>query len=134
MRVVIDTNVLIAIIPSKSIYHKIYLAIKSNFEIAITTDILLEYEEQLKFRYKFQSVDDEIKGFMEDNNIVYIEPTFAWNLITLDPDDNKFVDCAIAANADFIITNDKHFDVLKTIDFPIVNTLTLQEFLFNFHN
>jgi putative PIN family toxin of toxin-antitoxin system len=129
MRIIIDTNVLIAIIPSKSIYHKVYLAIKSKYEIAITTDILLEYEEQLKFRYKFLSVDEEIKNFLEDNNIIYIEPTYAWNLITNDADDNKFVDCAIAANADFIITNDKHFDILKSIDFPIVNTLTLQEFL-----
>jgi predicted nucleic acid-binding protein len=50
------------------------------------------------------------------------------NLITADTDDNKFVDCAFAANADYIITNDSHFNVLKTIDFPSIPTLRLEEF------
>ena len=40
-----------------------------------------------------------------------------------------FVDCAIAANADFLVTNDTHFNILKTIAFPKVNTISLQEFI-----
>ena len=36
-----------------------------------------------------------------------------FNLITADPDDNKFADCAIAAEADFIITADQHFEVMR---------------------
>lgn len=43
--------------------------------------------------------------------------------------DNKFIDCAIAANADYIVTNDKHFNVVKNIDFPKVNILSIQEFI-----
>ena len=58
-----------------------------------------------------------------------ITPDFFWNLIIADPDDNKFVDCAVAANADYIITNDAHFNVLKSTSFPKINILTLQEFI-----
>jgi len=50
-------------------------------------------------------------------------------LIEVDPDDNKFVDCAIAANALFIVTNDHHFDVLQTIPFPTVSIIRIDDFL-----
>ena len=42
--------------------------------------------------------------------------------------DNKFVDCAIASNAELIVTNDAHFDILKTIEFPKLEISTLQKF------
>ena len=41
-----------------------------------------------------------------------------FNLIQKDPDDNKFVDCAITAGARYIVTEDHHYDVLKWKDFP----------------
>ena len=130
MKVIIDTNVLIAIIPSKSKYHFVYQQIKTNgFDVILSSEILLEYEEQLKFRYKFPSGDEELESFVAYDNVEFITVDFFWNLITHDPDDNKFVDCAVASNADYIVTNDKHFDVLHTITFPKVNTLTLQQFI-----
>jgi predicted nucleic acid-binding protein len=62
-------------------------------------------------------------------NIIQVKKNYFWRLITVDPDDNKFVDCAIAANADFIVTDDKHFKVLKTIEFPKVKVVGKKEFL-----
>ena len=53
---------------------------------------------------------------------------FKWNLINEDKDDNKFVDCAISSKADYIVTNDKHFNVLKGIEFPKVNVINVNEF------
>jgi uncharacterized protein len=38
------------------------------------------------------------------------------------------VDCTIAGNVDYLISNDKHFSILKTIDFPKLNLLRLEEF------
>jgi predicted nucleic acid-binding protein len=38
----------------------------------------------------------------------------------VDQDDEKFADCAIVSNADYLVTNDRHFEVLKTIQFPII--------------
>ncbi len=57
-----------------------------------------------------------------------ISPTFRFLLIKDDPDDDKFVDCAVAGNADFIVSHDKHFNILKTIDFPIVEVISIEEF------
>ena len=56
-------------------------------------------------------------------------PTFRFHLLTdIDKDDDKFVDCAITAGADYIVTEDSHFDYLKKIPFPQLNVLTLDEF------
>ena len=52
-----------------------------------------------------------------------------FNLITADPDDNKFVDCAVIAGATYIVSNDRHFDELKQYDFPKVDVRKLSEFL-----
>ena len=43
-------------------------------------------------------------------------------------DDNKFVDCAIASNAHYLATNDKHFNILKGIEFPKVQVINVNEF------
>ena len=53
---------------------------------------------------------------------------YRWNLITKDPDDNKFVDCAIFANADFIVSDDKHFGELSSVEFPKVLVVRLDDF------
>ena len=45
-------------------------------------------------------------------NVLFVEPHFRFSIVTGDPDDNKFVDCAIATEADHVITWDRHFDEL----------------------
>jgi len=62
-------------------------------------------------------------------NINHINHYFRWRLIESDADDNKYSDCAIAGQADFIITEDRHFDILKHIPFPSIATLNIDEFL-----
>jgi len=62
-------------------------------------------------------------------NVKKQEVYFKWQLIEIDKDDNKFVDCSIAGNADYLITNDKHFDVLKSVEFPLITILNIDEFL-----
>ena len=61
-------------------------------------------------------------------NVIELDPSYNWQLIEKDRDDNKFVDLALMAGCDFLITNDRHFDILKQIPFPKVNVLTLVEF------
>lgn len=130
MRVVIDTNALLVIIPSRSNFHIAYDKLKNNyFELAVSTDILLEYEEQLKVRYHIEDSNSILINLLENRNVKQIIPDYKWQLISQDPDDNKFVDCAIAANADYIVTNDKHFNILKEISFPKVSIISLEEFI-----
>lgn len=62
------------------------------------------------------------------HNVIRKDPHYTSALIEADKDDNKFVDCAIAANAKCIVTEDKHFRVFKNIPFPKVEVLGLEEF------
>jgi len=61
-------------------------------------------------------------------NVEFITKYFKWNLIKEDPDDNKFVDCAIAAGAKFLVSDDKHFNILKEIEFPKIELIKTYEF------
>ena len=70
-----------------------------------------------------------IQALLNRPNLIKVEPTYFFHLIEADPDDNKFVDCAICGNAELIVTNDTHFNVLKNIDFPIVEVKSIQEFV-----
>jgi predicted nucleic acid-binding protein len=60
--------------------------------------------------------------------------TTAGNSLLLTPttvatDRNKFADCAIACGADYLVTNDRHYDTLKTLAFPSVQIIRAEEFL-----
>ena len=70
-----------------------------------------------------------LKELIESPNVEHINPTFRFNLITADPDDNKFVDCAVIAGATYIVSNDRHFRELDRYDFPKVDVCNLSEFL-----
>ncbi len=94
----------------------------------MTNEIILEYEEILKRKYDLFTANNFLFSLKEATNVHLFEVYFNFNLIQNDPDDNKFVDCAVASNADWLITNDKHFNLLKTIDFPTVNIIRIEEF------
>ena len=47
-----------------------------------------------------------------NGNLIRQQPDFRFQVIKADLDDNKFIDCAITANAQRIITHDRHFNVL----------------------
>ncbi len=70
-----------------------------------------------------------VKTILNSRFTEMITPYFKFNLIEADKDDNKFVDCAIAAHAKCIVTNDHHYDVLKTIPFPKVEVINLIDFI-----
>jgi uncharacterized protein len=108
--IVIDANCLIQIIPSISKYHWMWqFYLQGKFQLAVSTDILNEIDEVYSRWTPQHIVKNVLKTIVNRSNTVFVEPSYFWNLIHQDQDDNKYVDCAIAANADFIITNDGHF-------------------------
>jgi putative PIN family toxin of toxin-antitoxin system len=127
--VVIDTNILLISISSKSKYHWLYrLILDQKVEVACTNDILIEYEEQIARHWHPQVAWNVIRSLVELPTVTSITIHYNLRLIESDADDNKFVDCAFAANADYIITNDNHFNVLKSIEFPSIPILRIEEF------
>ena len=128
--VVLDTNVLLVALPTHSPYRLIFDQLLAGaIELVVSNEILAEYEEQIAKRYDRDTVDDLLTVIGALPNVRYVVPYFGWQLIPVDPDDNKFVDAAIAANVTYLVTNDRHFDVLKAIDFPKVTICTAQKFL-----
>ena len=126
---VLDTNVLVMILSERSAYHWLLQDLMNGiYQISLTTEILLEYEEVLAAKYHRSIAQTFIASLLDLPNVHRIDVYFRWNLITIDPDDNKFVDCAIAAGADVLITEDGHFDMLKKLSFPRVPIASLQEF------
>ncbi len=89
---------------------------------------MIEYEEKLSHKYSEKTANLVLSILIVAPNVIFAEPYFKWNLIDKDPDDNKFADLTIAGNADYLVTNDKHFNPLKTIDFPKLNVVTMDEF------
>ena len=129
MRLVVDTNVLLnAILPSSSIYWLFDGIIEGNFTLCITTEILSEYAEIFERFYGIKVAESFLTALLYSPFVEKVDTYYVWNLIELDPDDNKFVDCAIAASAHYIITNDRHFRILADIPFPKVQVLSPDQF------
>ncbi|MBK6976809.1 MAG: putative toxin-antitoxin system toxin component, PIN family [Cytophagaceae bacterium] len=130
MKIVIDTNILLVSISDRSPYHIIFKNfIDGKFQLCVTTDILSEYEEIIGRLINQITADAVLKAIENSPNTILIEKFFRFDLIKADADDNKFVDCAIASNADFIVTNDRHFQALTSIPFPRVNILKIDDFI-----
>lgn len=131
MKIVLDTNCLLPILVPGSFGHDIWRAFqRGKYTLCVSADILFEYEEiLLRITGDKQFAADVIEAIENASNVEHVVPSFHFNLITADPDDNKFVDCAITAGATFIVSNDKHFSELKQIDFPKVDVCALADFL-----
>lgn len=129
MRVVLDTNVLLVSISNRSPYHWVYRALlQREYELCVTTDILSEYAEIVE-RHMGVEASESLQGTLDNlSNVILTTSYFRFDLITKDRDDNKFVDCAVAANAHFIVSEDKDFKVLDKIPFPKVEVLGLEAF------
>ena len=97
--------------------------------MCVSTDILEEYAEKLTEKMSVQVASNVIHLILECENVELINPYFSLHLIEADHDDDKFVDCAFAANATYIVSDDSHFEVLKEIQFPKLLVLKLKKFL-----
>ena len=129
MKYVVDTNVLLAAFSRKSSCHWIWESLLAQeFRLCVTTDILDEYAEQFEWFYSATTAEYVMKTLENQQNIEYITSYYRWQLIVADPDDDKFVDCAVAANTQFVVSEDNHFKVLRKILFPKIEVLKIKDF------
>jgi putative PIN family toxin of toxin-antitoxin system len=130
MRIVLDTNALLISIPQSSKYRVIFdRFLAKHFSIVLSNDILLEYAEIIAQKTNSIVSTNIIEMLISAKNVEKQEIFFKWQIIEIDEDDNKFVDCAIAGNVDYLVTNDKHFNVVKSVGFPPVTILNIDEFV-----
>ncbi len=129
LRFVLDTNIFMVSLAPQYKYHWIYQSLLSGrFELAVSNDILTEYAEQIVIRYGLDRTDATLDYLLLLPNVIQINPSFFWQLIEPDADDNKFADCYLASQSDHIVSNDRHFRGLTTDGFPPVSVLTYEDF------
>ena len=128
-RIVLDTNCLLQALLSHSPYHKIWTEVLAgHISLCVNTEIINEYEEILALRTSREIAHNVVEAIARLHTTVYQEVYIHFGLIDTDPDDNKFVDCAVATDAEYIVTNDSHFNILKHIDWPKLTIIAIKEF------
>ena len=129
VKVVIDTNILIASIGRKSPFRWIFDAIiRGAVSLCVSTEIILEYREILERKNGIEVAENVINLIIASPFTIKTDIYYDFGLISQDEDDNKFVNCAVSSDALCIVSNDRHFQILKSVDFPSVSILTVQEF------
>ena len=127
--IVLDTNCLIMAISAKNDYHLVWQAfLRGDYTLCVSNEIIEEYLEVLSRNINPWVAESIVYAILTRRNVKKLVAYYHFDLIAADPDDNKFVDCAIAANAKFIVSEDHHFDVLKSCTFPKVDVIGLDLF------
>jgi putative PIN family toxin of toxin-antitoxin system len=130
MRIVLDTNCLIQCLSPHSAFFAVWESfLNGQNTLCVTTDILFEYREILPHFFSTELSEAIVNTIANAPFVVHIDPNYRFNLIETDPDDNKFVDCAVVAGARYIVTNDHHFNILRELKFPLIQIITLKDFL-----
>ncbi|MBX7211369.1 MAG: putative toxin-antitoxin system toxin component, PIN family [Verrucomicrobiaceae bacterium] len=132
MTVCIDTNVLVQARANSHPFGVIldgFLFGMMNW--AVSNRTLTEYEEIISSNAG-PAAWGMVARFIElvgmSGNLVMVSPHYQFHIIGDDPDDNAFTDCAIAAHADFVITEDRHFAALADAGYK-PQPITPQEFI-----
>lgn len=131
MNIVLDSNVVLQVAftrkPLRVVWDKL---LAGAYTLCVTEDILYEYQEKvIDCFHNEQLANLLINTLLNCTSVKRVETYFRYNLIQADEDDNKFVDCALACNAKYIVTEDAHFNILKEMDFPKVDVASLEEFI-----
>jgi len=130
LRLILDTNIFLVSLAPNSKYHWIYQSlIQNKYDLVVSNEILTEYQEQIVLRYGLEYTDTSLNFLLLLPNVILNNPSFLWQLVENDKDDNKFVDCYISGQCDFIISNDRHIHQTKVNQFPPITVLKYEEFL-----
>lgn len=129
LRVVLDSNIFISgIIFGGNPRKIINLIFEGKLKLCISSEILVEIKEVLE-RNKFgfspdvtQHIIYEIESISE-----FITPKKKHSIIKRDPDDNIIIDCAIEAQAEYIITGDN--DLLDLKEYKNIKIINASEFI-----
>ncbi len=109
IKVVIDTNVFVSSFFGGNPRKIIDLWKSSQVTLCVSRPIVDEYVNVLRrlgLRNEIE-LDELLRLFAHGFHILFANKTPVLNVVEKDPDDNKFIECAVALRADFIISGDK---------------------------
>ena len=133
IRVVVDTNVFISSFFGGHPRKIIDLWKSGEITLCLSKPIVDEYIEVLR-RLELQNekeIDELLGLFAHGFHVVFTAKTPELYIVEKDPDDNKFIECAVALKAEFVITGDKALKEIK--EYININIVSPSEFLSNFN-
>jgi uncharacterized protein len=129
LRVTPDTNILVSgLVFRRGKPHQLLrMALDGVVSIIVSQAIIDETMGVLARKFG-ASIDDiaEAKAIIADAART-ITPTVQLDVVKEDPPDNRILECAVTAGADYIITGDK--DLLRLRRYDSINIITVSEFL-----
>lgn len=129
MKVVIDTNIFVSSFFGGNPRKIIDLWKKEKITLCLSKAILDEYVDVLcRIGLKDEHELEELLAlFSRGFNLLFTTKTPKISIVKKDPDDDKFIECAVALKADAVITGDKKILVIK--EYMGINIVTPQRFL-----
>jgi uncharacterized protein len=134
MRVVLDTNVVISryLSPNEHPARIFQYWEEGAFTLLLSEPILTEYERVFSYPYIRQhlSLTDQeiariIEGFATFSELV--TPREQLRVVDADPDDDKFIECAVSGKADYIVSGNKHLSDIH--EYEGIQILTPAQFI-----
>ncbi len=115
IRVVVDTNVFISSFFGGNSHKVIDLWKSGEIALCLSMPIVEEYLEVLRrLALENEKELNELLGlFAHGHHVIFTAKTPALYIVEKDPDDNKFIECAVALKAEFIITGDKALKAIQ---------------------
>lgn len=132
-KVVVDTNIYISAIFWNGKPRKV-IDLGRDGKILIFTSMDIENEITEKLKTKFKLADEEVNQILLDLSTFAMPVEVNKQVLVVhdDPDDNKFVECALECRADYIVSGDRHLLNLK--GYEGIQILSASEFLKIFSN
>lgn len=131
-KVIIDTNILISAAISGRKPEEVikFIIASSDYQWIVSPSILDEYVQVLnRPKLKLNSQQKQIWLYLIERVTILVN--VAQNqLFERDPKDAKFIECAIAADADFLITGDRDFEEIQEIGNTLIISVSLFKTLF----
>lgn len=133
MKITVDTNILVSATFWSGDSFKIIERVENKeIELILSKEIIKEYSEVLQYKEiqdKIKNKNLEMKYPLEkiQSMAKMIEKTRSIDIIKEDSTDNKFLECAVAGQAAYIISKDKH--LLKLKEFENIKIILPEEFL-----
>ena len=130
MRVVLDTNTVISsLLFSGTASHLVPLWQSRKITVLVSKEIVEEYLRVLAYP-KFHLGDQEIRRLLEGDLLPFVKTIRVRRRLAVvkrDPEDNKFIECAVAGRAQYLVTGDR--DLRELGSYGGVLILTVAEFL-----
>jgi len=130
IRAVLDTNIFIsALFWRGAPYEVLKAGLAGRFTLLVSAEIIWELKERLKNKFRFPDSDtDEFLEVVTLNSYI-VKPVIQLKIVRADPTDNKIIECAIAGQAHFLVSGDRHLLDLK--EYRSVKIITPRQFLKN---